>query len=511
MERAKHSASVLVVAALFLGVTAKAQSAPPAAPEYKKYFYHYEDSRSFTETALNSIGLSSRDVGRSFALLAGISRYPHMLLASDRELKPAAEDIHKVSEFLRTMESFDEIVVIENSDVNYETLSYFLKDYFPQRLAKFPKSRFLFAYSGHGMQETNNGYLLTADARSLGDKEKSIPLSILRGFIEEDVEAGYQVLVLINACHSGEFLKRPFGGKVSLPTNPGAHAITAGGSRELTWNDPRVGTGSVFFETLLSGLRGQADVLPLTADGSRGDGIITVSELADYLTAQVGLETNQAQHPVLGYLTTQPSEGGFFFLSPKRLQSAVRPALSSGSSTASGDRTEGSVAEPVKPLMLHPSASVAPRQEQPDERQKQMSEENPTTSSDDLEEGDFSIRVLRCSIKGKKLTCQLTITNQGNERQLLLAGISYPPSSRILDADGNEYQAESLALDSNTFPGGAQNLMPPGVPIKGLISFEVVNKEIPSLAMLEVQCNAWGQKDSLRRLVFRFKNLRIEH
>src|ERR1035438_9226461 len=149
------------------------QGKPPASavPEpYRQKFVQYVDRRSMQEKALNLIGLTSQDVGRSFALIAGVSRYPNMP-EMGRELAAAGADIDELQNYLRSEEFFDEIVVLRDGDVTMENLEYFLQDYFPDRLRKSPKSRFLFAYSGHGMaegsKEAPTGYLLKSTARSL--------------------------------------------------------------------------------------------------------------------------------------------------------------------------------------------------------------------------------------------------------------------------------------------------------------------------------------------------------
>jgi hypothetical protein len=110
---------------------------------------------------------------------------------------------------------------------------FFLEKYFPRRLRQFPRSRFLFAYSGHGTTVNNKGYILTTEARDFADTYDSIPMATLRVMFQEVVDSGFHVLALINACYSGDFLRRSFGGdKHFIPKNPGAHAITAGGSNE---------------------------------------------------------------------------------------------------------------------------------------------------------------------------------------------------------------------------------------------------------------------------------------
>nr|HRC87791.1 hypothetical protein [Thermoanaerobaculia bacterium] len=128
-----------------------------------------------------------------------------------------------------------------------------------------------------------------------------------------------------------------------------------------SWHYASVGPGSVFFERFFSGLGGQADTLPVQADGARGDGVVTVEELASYLRQQVRAETNQAQNPILGDLTPGGSLGGFFFLNRAR---QVRAGIAKP--WEGGGRTMGlpQEAEPVRPAD-EPTQTPAPQQGDP--------------------------------------------------------------------------------------------------------------------------------------------------
>jgi hypothetical protein len=109
----------------------------------------------------------------------------------------------------------------------------------------------------------------------------------------------------------------------------------------LTWHDPKLGRGSVFFEKLLAGLGGQADTFPIFPDGHRGDGIITVDEIATYLREEVSLSTNQEQIPIPADLALNRSLGGFFFLNrQKMVANGLAPAWNPNRSTPFGARVE---------------------------------------------------------------------------------------------------------------------------------------------------------------------------
>jgi len=267
---------LIVVMVGATGSLAQDQSVPA---KYRPLFHYYVDRRSISEKALNLVHLTTEDIGRSFALIAGVSRYPGFRPPDDPNLAPAAADLKNLEQYLKRQEFFDEIVVLKDADMTYDNLQYFLQVYFPDRLKKSPYSRFLFAYSGHGITDGSSGYLLLSTAKDLKDTNSALDLAVVHALVQHVVRAGHQVLVLLNACYGGAFLKTSFTPARLVPRRPGAHAITAGGSSEKTWHDSSLGEGSLFFETLFQGLGGAAD--------SAGDGVITVDEIAAYLKKHI--------------------------------------------------------------------------------------------------------------------------------------------------------------------------------------------------------------------------------
>ena len=324
-----------------------AQDGPQVPENFQQYFVHYvEKQQSLWDIVLNSIGLSKQDVGRSFALIAGVSEYPQMPLG-EQSLLPAAKDIQNLVQYLKEVELFDEIVVLENESMNTTNLRYFLQTYFRKRLETFDKSRFLFAYSGHGFTDGEDGYVLLSQGQNMSDKDNSLNHQEIRAWVNETIKKGYYVLVLINSCYSGAFISRTsFGNKVDyLPKQKGCHVITAGGTNELTWHDPRIGEGSIFFEKFFRGLNGEADIFPKRSDETSGDGIVTVNELFTYLKQTVQFETDERQNPQLGDLLKAGSVGGFFF-------------LNRGYQVKQGFRTEG---EPGKSFGMYITPTPTPQ------------------------------------------------------------------------------------------------------------------------------------------------------
>jgi hypothetical protein len=323
-SRCRHSL-ILCLAAAAIGFAATASADVPdwVPPQYVKFFTRSVDERPAWEKALDYLNVQVGETGKSFALVAGISNYPNMS-GRERDLFPARLDVEKMASYLAgEPESFNEIVVLLDEDMTPENLRFFLTRYFPRRLSASPRSRFLFAYSGHGMTDENDrGYLLTGEATSLKDWFNGISLSELRAQFQAIVDRGHQVLVLINACYGVDFHRGlSFGGEDDLPIAPkptreGAHAITAGGSGEVSWHDPNfpdsIGPkGSIFFEAVLQALDGRADKFP-------EDGIVSVGELQAYLHGTVSRFTEENQNPTGSDLKASTSPGGFYFLDRDR-------------------------------------------------------------------------------------------------------------------------------------------------------------------------------------------------
>ena len=310
---------------------------PPVAPQYADHFFHFEDRRSLSERFSNAIGYENRPIGRSHALLVGVSRYPAM----HETLMPADADVKLLERWLNRSGHFDEIVTLTNQHVTNANLNYFLREYFPTRLEKFPRSRFLFAFSGHGITKGDRSYLLKSDWKSFQDTVNAIGIAELKAKLKTTIDRAHQSLILINSCYGGAFLTQtPFGEIDYLPTGPGAHAITAGRANERVYADSNLGKGSVFFEILLGGLNGRADTLPSVTPGINGDGLITINELATYLKHEITKRSRHKVNPLFADLIPLGSRGGFFFLTkeanPDRMIS--RPRRSRNVSFGQGDR-----------------------------------------------------------------------------------------------------------------------------------------------------------------------------
>lgn len=311
-----------------------------------------------------AVGLTDKEEAYSVALITGVDKYP-LLGRRGETLTAASTDLVQLTEALREL-GFNDVLVVWNEDFNEENLRRVLRDFVDPRLAKHGRSRFLLAHTGHGMSDGDDGYLLTSRSQDFDETSKMISLSGLRDILDPTIETAFQSLVLLNACYGGT-LVTSFGGRF-IPKHPGSHAITAGGSDELTWGTER--NGSIFFDTVIRGLSGAADTLP---KNTSGDGVVTTFELYSYLRQTIQSESNHVQNPDMGKLRPDNNNGEFFFpvasgidLAQSRADEDSATRVSFGTGDLLGYR--GQIAAPMA------NASVGLTSTLPDEIERQVVE-----------------------------------------------------------------------------------------------------------------------------------------
>jgi hypothetical protein len=296
---------------------------------------------------------------KQIAVLAGVSKYPN--LPNSMQLPPAAYDLKMLrSMFLDTLH-FDEIIVLENDEFSLENINYLFQVYLPNQLSKHPRSRVVFAFSGHGADYEDSGYLFTSDTKTLKidsyeDTSDAIDLDVLKAALKKSITTSQHFLVLLNACHGGHFLDVSADFGTTVFEEKGAHAITAGGANEIVHAYENVGSGkgSVFFEVLNAAFQnkevfiaGQKFVSP-----SADDGLITTSELATFLTGTIQIIENYRVTPRFGRLrpAAPGRQGEFFFVvDEEKAKSALNKRFPTRVARYFGGRPEQDVAE-VNPL-----------------------------------------------------------------------------------------------------------------------------------------------------------------
>jgi len=249
---------------------------------------------------------------KSYALLIGIGKYRHL-----NALESPPQDVKKMAEYLAA-QGFDEVVTITDDHVTPETFRQPQK-YFKSKVET--DDRFLFYYSGHGMSVIEGGrprgYLPLTDEVA-GGTARSIAMDGLVAWTKG--LSAQHLLVILDSCFSGlavegielkgdgirstaidqETLNRLSRGRARYLIMAGTAGQQSFGGRQ--WN------GSLFTDTLLKGLRSDADLYR--------NHIVTTRALYVWLKKAVydeALKANRELTPL--FMDLGPvSEGEFIFV-----------------------------------------------------------------------------------------------------------------------------------------------------------------------------------------------------
>jgi peptidoglycan/xylan/chitin deacetylase (PgdA/CDA1 family)/uncharacterized caspase-like protein/photosystem II stability/assembly factor-like uncharacterized protein len=240
----------------------------------------------------------------SWAVVVGIDAYRHW-----PRLSYAANDARAVQDLLvrRYLFKPENVTLLLDEQATRESVLAALGDRLadPARVSK--EDRVFVFFAGHGATRRLSsgrslGYIIPVDADLANYQSQAISMTNFQD-ISEAIPAKH-VFFVTDACYSGVALTRgaPPAGRSYLEEvtrRSVRQMLTAGGAdEEVADNGPN--GHSVFTWTFLQGLEGRADL--------SGDGYVTASELAAYVTPSVSSLSRQT--PVFGNLPG--SEGGDF-------------------------------------------------------------------------------------------------------------------------------------------------------------------------------------------------------
>lgn len=154
-------------------------------------------------------------------------------------------------------------------------------------------------FAGHGAPDPSrpdNLYLLPTDADPAQLASTAFPMWDVKTALRRQISAE-RVVVIADACHSAGTAEgaaataNPINGSFADLFTPSRRlTLTAADANELSYEDARWGGGhGVFTHNLIAALQGAGD-----ADGN---GIVTFTEAADFVTRQVAGETRGRQNP----------------------------------------------------------------------------------------------------------------------------------------------------------------------------------------------------------------------
>ncbi len=305
------------------------------------FFARYEpDDKKSDDRVVRNLKLKPGELARSIAVVVGIGKYQNPAY----DVPAAGVDVAKLKSFLIDDQNFDEVIVLENEHATFENIRYFLRKYAMDRASYFQgKVRFLFAYSGHGVQmqffgddeqpasrNPSVGLALAATARD-DDYQNLYGLNELRALFNDLAKNTYHFLALINACYGGDvFGFQMAGGSEFELDSRGAYAITAGPRDKVVYS-AKDGQGSLFFQMIIDGVKsGDADHEAQSATlGKEGSieaysGVVRLGALDGYLSATMikyidsGIASKDWEgnkHHWVGPVGPSDvrAEGGFFF------------------------------------------------------------------------------------------------------------------------------------------------------------------------------------------------------
>lgn len=229
---------------------------------------------------LNSARPSTRQVpivntGRMLALFVGINEYVDAHISS---LKVCADDANAICHLFSAQLASTSLLSDFTVD-KLPTRNNILTALVNLSQLAHEDDLVLFYFSGHGVAESGQGYLLPRDVSLPILKYTAISMNGIREIIGES-PASAKVIIL-DACHSGATI-----GKTALTMTPefqkhvfaeaeGLAILASCKQGQLSWEWPEMNT-SVFTHFLLEALRGQADL--------DQKGFVTVSDASRYVT-----------------------------------------------------------------------------------------------------------------------------------------------------------------------------------------------------------------------------------
>jgi hypothetical protein len=268
--------------------------------------------------ALPQTVLSQLETERSkrWAVLIGINQYQDTKLSS---LKYAVDDVKAVYSTLTDPQvgSFDKehvLLLTEDSGQTPALGEAVLKEpTFPNiwdslrsvvKVAQ-PGDKVFIYFSGHGIEENNQTWLLASDSRLSMLDRTAIPLDEVNSILSE-CQADSKILIL-DACHSGAIKDK--GGSGTMTSDFKDTAFTeVTGRATLSSSDLNESSydydekrHSAFTYFLLEGLNGKAD--------SNADNIVSLTEISDYVKSEVpkwGFKSGKQQTPMFNsYVTSE--------------------------------------------------------------------------------------------------------------------------------------------------------------------------------------------------------------
>jgi hypothetical protein len=236
-------------------------------------------------------------IDKRLAVVIGVGQYES---ADIPDLEFAKADAQSVYDFLKSDAAgpFDDVLFLADEQATGAAMRQALFVFLQQ--ADWNDLVVVY-YAGHGAPDParpDNLYLLPSDADLNQLAATGFPMWDVKTALRRQI-AAERVLVIADACHSagtadgdvvgGGDANAIAGGFSQLFTPSRRLMMTAANTNEFSLEDARWGGHGVFTHFLLEGLEGKGDV--------DADGIVTFTELFDYVAGSVRTATDGRQNP----------------------------------------------------------------------------------------------------------------------------------------------------------------------------------------------------------------------
>jgi uncharacterized caspase-like protein len=233
-------------------------------------------------------------VGKTFALLVGISKYQK--LPQDLWLQYPDADAKALSRHFASPRGgsvpADQILVLTNEHATTAAIRSAFQTFLKTRPGKNDTVYVMIA--GHGTVDSSGAYILTYDSDTENLARTALPMAELHSVVESALLKVGHVILLADVCRAATIAGQKttaLSDAVAQVSAPGELlGLMAARPREVSYEGPDFGTGhGAFTWSVLKGLEGAAD--------SDHDGFVTAGELIDFVSTDVPSLTKNKQHP----------------------------------------------------------------------------------------------------------------------------------------------------------------------------------------------------------------------
>ncbi len=251
-----------------------------------------QDSIGTRGGKVNNVATTENTIGETYAVIVGISTYPHM-----PALRYADKDAELFRNFLKSPAGrnikADNIKLFLNEEATKANFILEYRKWLESKNLK-PNDRLYFYFAGHG-DATKEGeyYFLAYDCYPNNDVHNyemggAIDMAKVKNTVEIYTKKGIQVILIMDACRTNDLP----GGKdgqtsfrAKVEEKKGEILLLSTGPNQVSNEGPEIGGGhGLFTYYLVDGLLGTAD--KPEADGNN-NGLVSFVELGDYTKRKV--------------------------------------------------------------------------------------------------------------------------------------------------------------------------------------------------------------------------------